>query len=243
MNEYMEPLKTTISNQDKKIEEHTVKICKQFIWIDRLDKQVKTHDDSLRENDAEIEALYKRISDLETRLESQEQYSRRTSLRFHNIRVPTDAEGRIIHPVNTDEIIINLCHEKLGLELSQNDIGRSHVIGKVRNGKSQVIVRFISYRVRNMVFSNKKLLKDHEDGVFITENLTTFRSSLTKRLSQLKSDNRIYTYWTLDGRIFVKVTEGSRKKIVNNFDDIAAIERQTRPLLDEQTPPEDVSQR
>jgi hypothetical protein len=29
------------------------------------------------------------------RLEEQEQYSRRTSLRFHNVRVPTDQKGNI----------------------------------------------------------------------------------------------------------------------------------------------------
>jgi hypothetical protein len=73
-------------------------------------------------------------------MESQEQYSRRTSLRFHNVRVPVDNRGQIIHPVNTDDLGINICKDKLVIELSINDIGRIHVIRKVKDGKSQVIV-------------------------------------------------------------------------------------------------------
>jgi hypothetical protein len=51
-----------------------------------------------------------------------------TSLRFHNVRVPVDNRGQIIHPVNTDDLVIKICKDKLGIELSINDIGRSHVI-------------------------------------------------------------------------------------------------------------------
>jgi hypothetical protein len=59
-----------------------------------------------------------------------------------------DDRCHVIHSVNTDDIIVNICNDKLKLDISTNDISRSHVIGKVRNGKLQVIVRFISYRCR-----------------------------------------------------------------------------------------------
>ena len=92
------------------------------------------------------------------------------------------------------------------------------MIGKVNKGKSQVIVRFLSYRTRNSVHTNRKSLKDDPDGVFITENLTKYRTELVKRLSQLKFHRQIYTYWTSDGRIYVKKLETSRKQLVTNFD-------------------------
>ena len=72
--------------------------------------------------------------------------------------------------------------------------------------------------------TNKKSLRANPDGIFITENLTPYRTNLTKRLSQLKFDKQIAAYWTSDGRIFVKRTETSRKEIVTNFDDIASLE-------------------
>ena len=55
----------------------------------------------------------------------------------------------------------------------------------------------------------------------ITKNFTNNRTELVKKLSQLQ----IYTYWTSDGRIYVKQTETSRKQTVNNFDDIMNFER------------------
>ena len=50
------------------------------------------------------------MSELEIRLENQEQYSRRTSLRIHIIKVPVNARDRIIHPVNTDDLILDICN-------------------------------------------------------------------------------------------------------------------------------------
>jgi hypothetical protein len=46
------------------------------------------------------------------------------------------------------------------------DIGRSHVIRKVTNGRSQVIFKFLSYRMRNSVYTNKKAPKGDPHGIF-----------------------------------------------------------------------------
>jgi hypothetical protein len=59
-----------------------------------------------------------------------------------------------------------------------------------------------------------KSLRANPDGIFITENLTPFRTNLTRRLAQLQFDKQIEAYWTSDGRIFVKRTETSRKEMV-----------------------------
>jgi hypothetical protein len=54
------------------------------------------------------------------------------------------------------------------------------------------------------VYSNKKDLKNHPDKIFITENLTKYRTELVKQLAELKYNGLLYTYWTSDGRIFLK---------------------------------------
>lgn len=214
----------TITEQQEVIDGHSKQLTEQSDKINKLEQKVLEQGWSMKEQDAEINAIFNKISELEIRVESQEQYSRRTSLRFHNIKVPVDERGRIIHPVDTDDLVLQVCNTKLGLDISKNDIGRSHVIGKVNKGKSQVIVRFLSYRTRNSVYTNKKSLKGDPDGVFITENLTKYRTELVKRLSQLKFHRKIYTYWTSDGRIYVKKMETSRKQLVTNFEDIENIE-------------------
>jgi hypothetical protein len=61
---------------------------------------------------------------------------------------------------------------------------------------------------------------------FVAQKLgLEMRTELVKKRSQLKYSKQIYTYWTSDGRIYVKQTETSRKQTVNNFDDIMNFER------------------
>ena len=128
-------------------------------------------------------------------------------------RLPVDNHGQIIHPVHTDDLVMKICKDKLGIELSKNDIGRIHVIGNVKDGKSQVIVRLLSYRVKNQVYSNKRQLKQNEDGILVTENITQFRTSLRQTFSKLKYEHKIHVYWTSDGRIFAKENVKDERKL------------------------------
>ena len=220
LDEHIKPLRETIQKQQETITEQKSVIKKQAELVIATNKRVTSNEQTLNEYNTEIGDLYQRINLLEIRLENQEQYSRRTSLRFHNIQVPIDRSGRIIHPVNTDDLILNVCNQKLKLGIQKEDIGRSHVIGKVCNGKSQVIVRFLSYRIREKVYSAKKRLKGDPDKIFITENLTTFRTNLVKELAELKFNHDINAYWTNDGRIYAKKSESSTKQLICNHDDI-----------------------
>ncbi|CAC5363659.1 unnamed protein product [Mytilus coruscus] len=106
--------------------------------------------------------LYK----VEARIEEQEQYSRRTSLRFHNVPAPTDDNGDIIKPINTDALVLGICNKNLNLNLNTRDIGRSHPIGEIKDGKIAIIVRFLSYRQRQLVFNSKRNLKGNKKQNF-----------------------------------------------------------------------------
>ena len=79
------------------------------------------------------------------RLEEQEQYSRRNSLRFHNVREPTDQKVNISQPVYTDRIVLTICKKDLTVPLDIHHIGRCHPIGEAKDGKISIIVRFLTY--------------------------------------------------------------------------------------------------
>ena len=97
MDEHIIPLKQTLKEQQKRIDEQKEMISKQaHLVVQRIQEEQHL------EKDKEIDSLHDIVNNLEVRLEHQEQYSRRTSLRFHNIDVPVDDRG---HPVNTDDII------------------------------------------------------------------------------------------------------------------------------------------
>jgi hypothetical protein len=98
----------------------------------------------------------------------------------------------------------------------------------VINGQvhTRQVITNIQYQIVGVYWVNDStpFVDWYFDVIFITENLTPYRTNPTKRLSQLKFDKQIAAYWTSDGRIFVKRTETSREEIVTNFDDITSLE-------------------
>ncbi|CAC5412074.1 AASDH [Mytilus coruscus] len=216
----IQPLLKQIKEKETVIHTHKQHILKQFIQISNLEQATSNHISTIKEQGKDLDYPSDEIADLKIRVESQEQYSRRTSLRFYNVPVPVDNHGNILHPVNTDEIVFDIIRNKLNINIDLNEIGRSNVIGKARKGRSQVIVRFISYRMKHLVYRNKKELKGDTNGIFITENLSQYRTELVKTLADMKSKNQISAYWTADGRIFVKKSENSRNLIIQNWQDV-----------------------
>ncbi len=106
-----------INKKQDMLETAKQNLCKQAMEMQELSRKMVDQQWVSRTvgmHDKEFEALYKRIDELEQRLEGQKQYSRRTSLRFHNIKVPTDRYGRLIHAVDTDKLVLKVINDKLG---------------------------------------------------------------------------------------------------------------------------------
>lgn len=119
-------------------------------------KSIEPYAKNIKEQDEIIKHLHSKMSVLENELEDQQQYFRRTSLRFNNVRLPTSENGKVIFPVDTDNLVLIICNQDLEQNISLADIGRTHTIGKIKGGKASIIARFISYRKRQEVYSHKR---------------------------------------------------------------------------------------
>ena len=167
-----------LSNQQRTIEGLTNKTKK-------LDEIIESQSVKINDQLNTIEQLKQSVASLYRRLKETEQYSRRTCLRSNNLKLPTKPNGKIIKPINSDQRVIDICNNELGLDLQLQDLGRTHPIGPVQDDKADTIARFISYMPRQQVFSNKRKLKQHQYGTFISENLTTRRYALISELYKL----------------------------------------------------------
>lgn len=176
-------------------------------------ESIKPYVEKTSQQDTEIQSLKEKVATLERGLEEQQQYSRRTSLRFNNVKLPTDHRGNIIFPVETDTLAVDICNSVTEPDsISLDDIGRTHTIGKIKNGSASIIVRFLSYRKRHLVYSNKRKLKDHPNKTFISENLTQTRFDLVRKLNIYRKKRMLDSYWTQDGRIIVKPRENCDRR-------------------------------
>ncbi|KAK3090419.1 hypothetical protein FSP39_011709 [Pinctada imbricata] len=157
--------------------------------------------------------LVERVADLENDVEELEQYGRRTSLRFHNVAVPSDS--------NSDNVIVDLVNKKLGVKITHDDINRSHPVGKPnQSGRRQLICRFRNWKLKNEIFMKKKHLKTDPDRIFITEDLTRYRQSIVSNISRAKKSRHVHSFWTNDGRIFLKLSESGEKHLVRSVADL-----------------------
>ncbi|KAH3755693.1 hypothetical protein DPMN_190391 [Dreissena polymorpha] len=129
---------------------------------------------------------------------------------------------------DTDQVIIKLCREKLGLpKLTANDIERSLFIGQPdKNGNAQIICKFKHWKAKNAVYQAKKELKKHKSESFkvvVCEDLTKRRQSIVKKLSEARKSKLIDSYWTSDGRIFYKKTLTGLKTLVDTLEAVSKL--------------------
>lgn len=168
---------TIVSEMRKTLEENT-----------RVISELK---DALVEKDKTIGVLENKIDDLE-------QYQRRQCLRVFGVS-ETDGE-------DTDKLAIDVA-KKIGVDLSVNDIDRSHRIGRKETDRPRpVIVKFVSYRKRNELFRSKKNLRG--TGIVIREDLTKKRHAL---LQEAITKFGLKNVWTQDGAIIVKIGDTKRR--------------------------------
>lgn len=155
----------------------------------------KQDKEKIEELNGKVEEMGKRIEDLERVSDRQEQYSRRNCLLVHGIEENNNE--------NTDDLVVQFINEKLDLDVTENDIDRSHRIGRYDKNKKKVrpiIIKFARYNVRSKVFRDKKKLKG--SGKSITESLTK------KRVGQLEEARKKYEFgnvWSYDGKILFKI--------------------------------------
>lgn len=169
--------------------------------ISSINEKFKTYEQERKEKNKIIEDLQnsnakleKQVDDLERKMDRQEQYSRRNCILIHGISETSNE--------NTDDLVIKTIKEHLDIEINENDIDRSHRLGKRSNNSSKsrpIIVKLVKYNTRSKIFYNKKKLKGKK--LSITESLTK------KRMEELKKAQQEFDFrnvWSSDGRILYK---------------------------------------
>ena len=90
--------------------------------------------------------MAQRVGKLESLVDRQEQYSRRNCLLVHGIEETNDE--------NKDDLVLKSIYEKLGVDITENEIDRSHRIGRKKDGQRPrpIIVKLTRYNTRKKVF-------------------------------------------------------------------------------------------
>ena len=189
-----------------------------------LHKKIETQEkeiSDLKAESSQIKIENRRLNDnvfdLMVDIEELEQYGRRNSLRFHNVPIAKEELNK------TDDKIVDICKQHLKIDITPDDINRSHIIGKIHHeGSCQLSCRFRNWKIKNQIFKQKKQLKSNANKIYITEDLTRYRQQLVSKIQIARKERRIDSFWTNDGRIFLKKTSNSPKVMIKCVEDIYA---------------------
>lgn len=164
----------------------------------------------------EIDELKSEMSKLSIRVANStdelEQYGRRNAVRIGNVTHDEIQDG------GTDDYVIKLANDTLGVKLTSNDISRSHMSSAIRDGRCQILCKFVGYNIRKRIMKSKTKLKGSR--LYITEDLTRRRSKTLNHLLAHKRANNIAQVWSSDGRIMYKVEQGDKASAANYIEDL-----------------------
>ena len=150
------------------------------------------------------------VSSMSMLIDEQEQYTRRETLRISGMPESKDEQ--------TEDTIITTLNKEMALEppITKNDIARCHRIGpQTDNRPRHILVKFVSYKTRSIVWSAKNRLKDSRKKIFVSEDLTRTRAALFYEARQEKRAAKIKDAWTHDGTVLIKSNNGLISKFVS----------------------------
>ena len=177
------------------------------IIVSQLSDRLDAMETAIAAKDKEIKDLKGKLQTAEQKLDNQEQYSRRTSVRLSGI--PEPENGAHDDPDAEMQKIFT------ALEITPV-INRVHRVGPKRSGAARpILCQFVSYPDRTALLKRRKDLRARMPNVYINEDLTRDRSRAYYKARCLKRQKKILDTWTSEGRIVVKDKSGKIIYIVN----------------------------
>ena len=143
-----------------------------------LEKEIKKKDEKINQLEKTIENLVEKQKSLSFDVDDLQQYSQRNCLFFYGAN---ESNGE-----NTNEILIKTSSEELGFKIEEDDLDRSHGLGKPKrkdNKPRPIIVKLTRYAVRREILMNKSKLKGK--GLLMTESLTSSRMQYQMKLKKI----------------------------------------------------------
>ena len=165
-----------------------------------MERDSRKKEEKINELEEKSTKMDKKIDDLSSVIDRQEQHSHRNCILLHGVK---ESENE-----DTDTVTTETLNEHLQEKLTDINIDRSHQIGSLKKDKRKrpIIIKFARYSIRNRAFKNKKKLKDA--GVSISESLTQKRMQM---LTKARNEFLFKNVWTQDGKILVKSDDNTIK--------------------------------
>lgn len=233
-----------VSNMSKtelaaEVKQHRTNEEKYLSALNEMKKEIGELKDSLEElRSGRSENCYnpqrnleKRLEELERRMSEQEQYSRRECIEL--VGLPSDLNGEELENavVNTFEIA--------GINIGKRNFHAVHrladkrtVIAKLTNRRDAIDILRRKKKLRTLSDEEKRKLNCQK--VYINESLCPKYRQLLGKCNALFKKGKCVGFYTINGKIKVKINEDETKIISHNVDLVEQFGEETMKAIDEE---------
>jgi len=183
-----------------------------------LQLDINTKQQQLSSLEDSNKLLMDKVQKLEDNLDEIEQYSRKDNLVISGIPssyAEAGSTGSFENSQSTIDKVIDICNNKLGLHVSNDEISSAHRLKPKRGSTAApIIVRFSRSSSRDTVFHARFQLKDfnHSSGaasrIYINEDLTDHNRKLFAQARTMMKNKQLQSVWTSGCRILIKGQDG-----------------------------------
>lgn len=182
----------------------------------------------------EIEKKDEVINELRDELNEFQQHYRSNYFEIHNLEeMPNESKGNL-------ESVIQKVVEKVGIQLSQDEIEAFHRMPtRNRNAPKIIIVQLSSRKKRNDIIDlYKTKAKDQKritqndiygngkkEPIYINESLTKFNKELLYEAKKMKNEIGFKFAYSSSGKVFMKKGEADRPIRIKNFKEITEMKK------------------
>ena len=165
--------------------------------------------------------LQKQLITTERQCWANAQYSRRECIEVAGI--PSSVKDE-----NLEDKVLKVLH-KLGVEIEGDNIEACH---RIKKDSDRTIIKFNKRKDCQQVMKVKKDLKNMTftdidlplgTKIYLNESLCSYYRWLWSNCKKLRNANKIHTYYTVNGTVKVKISEGERPRSITHIEDLKEI--------------------
>ena len=176
---------------------------------------LQVSNDNLKEITAKQDVV---ILNLESKLDQLNQYGRRENLEIAGLPDSISDDkllSAVLNIFNEIDVVVDEC-----------EISACHRLPKKKDSKlpKRTIVRFVNRHTCDHLKSKRSKLKEIETpNIYFNDNLCAAYRTLWWHCRNLQKQKRIHSYWTNNGEVTIRITEGSAAKKILHIDTLTLL--------------------
>ena len=116
----------------------------------------------------------------------------------------------------TDKLIQQFCFNKLGVEIYDTDLDRSHrLFTKSVSTDPAIIAKFVTHNIKSGIYFRKRYLK--KARYLITESLAETSKKCMEKLERQRKQKEIYAFCSIDGMFHFKISANQQKITIDDY--------------------------